>query len=168
MSHDDEKWKAYPNTVLRFGDHGSIDLRQPLSRANRNLLRSLGLDQPFAVLTAENPCGQNAEDAANERQAEIRDQRNRERMRRLRAQLDEREIQHVPVDGMSPDGEYCEHSEAIVTPRDKAIELANDFEQLAIFWYDGSDFWLYPAVLDQQPERLPPQPPRPTQAGEST
>ena len=152
----EDKWGEYPNTVLRFdGDHGSIDLRSPLTSADRSRLATLGLSEPFAVLTAENPCGLNAEDAKNEKQAEFRDERNRERMKKLRALLDKTGIRHVPVDGTSPDGSYCEHSVAVLVEREKAIGIARTFEQLAIFWYDGRDFWLYPAVLDESPLKLP-------------
>lgn len=156
-AHDEEKWRAYPNTLLEFPecDAAPIDLRRPLEQSDRDLLRDLGLDQPFAVITAENPCGLNAEDANDERQAEIREQRNRERTRHLGSMLDARDAHFIRVDGVSPDGVYREESVAVNLERKEAIDLARELDQLAIFWYDGHDFWLYPAELEEKPVRLP-------------
>jgi hypothetical protein len=58
------KWASYPCTILEFAppERVRIDLRLPLGRPERAALASLGLDRPFAVLTAENPFGENPED----------------------------------------------------------------------------------------------------------
>jgi hypothetical protein len=154
----EEKWRLYPNTLLEFPecDAAAIDLRRPLQDPDRDLLRDLGLDQPFGVLTAENPCGLNAEDAASEKQAEVREKKNRERMTRLVETLNARGLHFLMVDGVSPDGDYREHSVAIAADRDECIALARELDQLAIFWYDGHDFWLYPAEIEEVPTRLPP------------
>ena len=154
----EEKWRLYPNTLLEFPecDAAAIDLRRPLEDRDRDLLRDLGLDQPFGVLTAENPCGLNAEDAASERQAEVREERNRSRTSGLVETLNARGLHYLLVDGMSPDGSYREHSVAIVADREECIALARDLDQLAIFWYDGHHFWLYPAEIEETPIRLPP------------
>jgi len=58
-------------------------------------------------------------------------------------------------DGVSPDGRYRESCVAVVLPRDEAVALASRLEQLALFWYDGRDFWLLPAEADGEPRRLP-------------
>jgi hypothetical protein len=153
---NDEKWDAYPETVLEFTDpRARIDLRRPISDADRRELARRGLDRPFAVITAENPCGLNAEDAASEKQAEIREQRNRKRMADFVAILEREGIRFQPVDGASPDGTYREHSLAVLIDRDGAIRLARQLDQLAIFWFDGTDFWLVAAELSRRPEKLP-------------
>lgn len=153
----EEKWRQYPNTLLEFPecDAAPIDLRRPLQDGDRDLLRDLGLETPFGVLTAENPCGLNAEDAESEKQAEVRAQRNRNRMSGLIATLDQRGLHYILVDGVSPDGQYREHSVAVLAERDEVIALARDLDQLAIFWFDGQDFWLYPAEIEESPIRLP-------------
>jgi hypothetical protein len=156
----EEKWRLYPNTLLQFPecDAAPIDLRRPLQDRDRELLRDLGLEHPFGILTAENPCGLNTEDAASEKQAEVRERKNRERMRQLVETLNARHLHYLMVDGVSPDGDYREHSVAVAAERDECIALARELDQLAIFWYDGHDFWLYPAEIEEEPVRLPPAP----------
>jgi hypothetical protein len=64
-------------------------------------------------------------------------------------------VPFVDVDGASPDGEYRERCVAAAMPRDEAARLAARFEQLALFWFDGTDFWLLPAEASEAPRRLP-------------
>ena len=156
MSEDD-KWEQYPNTVLEFYDDGRtrLDLRRAVGPAERAALERLGLDRPFAVFTAENPCGENAEDAPRPTEAAAREARNERRTSRLESDLTERGVPFVEVDGASPDGEYRERCVAAAMPRDEATRLAARFEQLALFWFDGKAFWLLPAEADQEPRRLP-------------
>ena len=155
---NDEKWNAYPETILEFpGASARIDLRRPITDADRRELARRGLDRPFAVITAENPCGLNADDAASEKQAEIREERNRKRMADFVSILERDGIRHQAVDGVSPDGSYREHSLAVLIERERAIRLARQLDQLAIFWFDGNDFWLVGAGLSRAPEKLPRQ-----------
>jgi len=154
---NDEKWSAYPETMLDFPepDGVRIDLRRPVTDDDRRQLARRGLDRPFAVITAENPCGLDAEDPASESQAEIREERNRKRMADFIEMVERDGIQYQPVDGASPDSDYCEHSLALLIERDRALRLARRLDQLAIFWFDGRDFWLVAAGLERPPERLP-------------
>lgn len=156
-SHDDAKWDAYPNTILEFHDAAStrIDLRRPLGDVDRERLKALGLARPFAVFTAENPCGENVEDEPTEREAERLAARNARRLSRLETDLNERGAPFVLVDGVAPDGSYRERCVAVLTSRADATRTAERFEQLALFWYDGRDFWLLAARLDEPPRRLP-------------
>lgn len=158
MSHDlnDERWSAYPETLLEFPepDGARIDLRRPLADADRRELTRRGLDRPFAVITAENPCSLNAEDAS-EKHAEIRDERNRKRMADFVEILERDDIRFQPVDGVSPDGQYREHSLAVLIDRDHAVQWARRLDQLAIFWFDRKDFWLVAAERSRPPEKLP-------------
>ena len=79
----DDKWAQYPCTILEFAppDRLRIDLRRPLGAPERATLAALGLDRPFAVLTAENPMGENAEDEPTETQEAATERRNAARRR---------------------------------------------------------------------------------------
>ena len=111
-----EAWREYPNTVLELGDPPArIDLRAPLSADDREALRRAGLDRPFAVMTAENPEGEHAEDEG----APARERRQRAvnalRDQALREALVEEVVPFVRVDGVAPDGGHREHCVAIPT-----------------------------------------------------
>ena len=151
------KWEAYGETLLRFPGPPAtrIDLRQPLDERARRALVALGLDRPFAVLTAENPSGENPEDAPTERVAERREEANDRRTSRLETALREAGIRFAAVDGSAPDGSYRERCVAAMMPQRDAVALAKRLDQLALFWYDGRDFWLLPADVEMEPERLP-------------
>jgi hypothetical protein len=153
----DEKWGSYGETVLEFPGPPAlrIDLRRPLDDVAREAVRRLGLHGTFAVLTAENPAGQNPEDAPSKDAAEQREARNERRTSRLEQALAEAGVSFVAVDGSAPDGSYRERCVAAPMPRREAVELARRLDQLALFWFDGRDFWLLPAEADAEPERLP-------------
>ena len=154
------KWGAYGDTILRFEGPPllTIDLRRRLDSRTREALRPLGLARPFAVLTAENPNGENPEDAPSGRIAEKREERNERRTSRLERELRRSGVEFAPVDGTAPDGSYRERCVAAVMPQGDAVRLARRLDQLALFWYDGSDFWLLPAETEATPERLPREP----------
>ena len=154
---EDDKWEQYPSTVLEFYDDARtrLDLRRRVGAAERAALERLGLDRPFAVFTAENPCGENVEDEPAPAAAAAQEARNERRTSRLEADLTSRGVPFVEVDGVSPDGQYRERCVAAAMPREEAAALASRFEQLALFWFDGSDFWLLPAEADRSPRRLP-------------
>jgi len=38
---------------------------------------------------------------------------------------------------------------------DRVIDMAKRWEQLAIFWFDGSGFWIYGAIEPIRPIKLP-------------
>jgi hypothetical protein len=153
----DGKWDEYPNTVLEFLVPGSprIDLRRPIGGAERDRLRALGLNRPFAVMTAENPWGENAEDKSSEAAEAAAERRNAERRRQLEQELRDAGVTFVWCDGVAPDGEYREHGVAALLARDAAVKLAVKYRQLAIFWYDGSGFRLVGAVADKPDRPLP-------------
>jgi hypothetical protein len=160
-STEREKYDAYPETVLDFvGERAArIDLRRPVGGDERATLRRLGLDRPFAVLTAENPGGENPEDEPSAREAARQEDRNERRTDALVRGLTERGTRWRHVDGVSPDGRYREHCVAVVAAREEARALAKRFGQLALFWFDGDSFWLLPAKADEPPRRLPEGPP---------
>jgi hypothetical protein len=40
-------------------------------------------------------------------------------------------------------------------PQSKAIDLAREMEQVAIFWFDGKRFWIFGVVVETDPLMLP-------------
>ena len=142
----DERWSSYPETVLYFaGDpEVMVDLRVSLSPAVRKGLAGVGLGGEFAVVTAFNPRG-----------VDIGEESNSRRSRELEAELSSLGDFFVRVDACSPDKSHCECSVALVASRSRAIDIAKRWEQIAIFWFDGSSFWIYGAVSDAEPIKLP-------------
>ena len=59
------------------------------------------------------------------------------------------------VDACSPDRSHCEPSVAVAMPQEKAIDLAREMEQVAIFWFDGRRFWIFGVVVETDPLMLP-------------
>ena len=153
----EEKWAQYPCTVLelRVPDRPRIDLRKALGDRDRAMLRDLGLDRPFAVLTAENPWGENAEDEPSAAREDAAERRNASRREELERELRSAGTRFVHCDGVAPDGDYREHGVAALLEREAAISIARRYRQLAIFWYDGRDFWLVGAVAEKPSLRLP-------------
>lgn len=151
------KWDAYGETVLEFRGPPlvSVDLRLPLAAPTRRALRALVGGPAFAVFTAENPAGENVEDAPSEGEEERRDERNTRRRGRLEGELRSLGIAHLPVDGVAPDGGYRERCVAALLPREDAVALARRYDQLALFWFDGDRFWVLPGTADEEPRPLP-------------
>jgi len=142
----DPDWPRYPETILTFSTNPAveIDLRRiPPADAIANLLAA-GFDQPFAVLTAFDPRGHDLSPAENE-----------ERRRDLDVRLTTSGYKFVSVDACSPDRAHCECSVAVKLPQEKAIALARELEQVAIFWFDGKRFWIIGALVEADPLMLP-------------
>ena len=142
----DPDWPHYPETVLEFATSPAvgIDLRETPSDDKIAALQSAGLDQPFAVMTAFDPRGENLSPAENEK-------RKQELDRRLRSSG----YRFAQVDACSPDRSHCECSVAVVMPQEKALDLAREMEQVAIFWFDGKHFWILGALIETDPLMLP-------------
>lgn len=143
---DDHLWTAYAQTVLRFGGAHpfKVDLRRPISEEQRRLLTELGPARTFAIVTPFDPRGLRAPAWQNWW-----------RHRRLRALLDARGLRHIPADGLSLDALHRERGFAIAIGRGEAAALARGLEQLAIYWFDGEDFWIDGALAPRTPRRLP-------------
>jgi Protein of unknown function (DUF3293) len=142
----DPDWPRYPETILSFSTKPAveIDLREIPSERVLAQLAAAGFGQPFAVLTAFDPRGENLSAPENERRrGELDD--------RLRAEG----YEFVHVDACSPDRSHCECSVAVLMPQAKAIELARELEQVAIFWFDGKRFWILGAIVESDPLTLP-------------
>ena len=142
----DPDWPRYPETILTFATTPpvEIDLRDIPSKEAISHLAVAGFGEPFAVLTAFDPRGQNLPPSENE-------QRKRDLDRRLEASG----LRFVHVDACSPDRSHCECSAAIVMPQHEAIELGKELEQVAIFWFDGQRFWIVGALVEADPLMLP-------------
>ena len=142
----DPDWRRYPETILSFFTQPTveIDLRRIPSEGTLAKLEAAGFRQPFAVLTAFDPGGRDLSPAENEK-------RRRDLDRRLTAEG----YRFTHVDACSPDRSHCEGSIAVVMPQEKAIDLARELEQVAIFWFDGKRFWILGVMLKTDPIVLP-------------
>jgi hypothetical protein len=142
----DPDWPRYPETVLDFATTPAIeiDLREVPSEDAIAALKVAGLGQPFAIMTAFDPRGENLSPSENEEKKHELDERLRASARHF-----------VRVDACSPDRSHCECSVAVVMPQEKAVELARELEQVAIFWFDGSRFWILGAIAETDPLMLP-------------
>jgi hypothetical protein len=142
----DPDWPRYPETILTFSTtpRVEIDLRQPVSERVLAELNRIGFDTPFAVMTAFDPRGRDLPAAEN-------DKRRSDLNQRLKAGG----YRFVDVDACSPDRSHCECSVAVAMPQADAIALAKDLEQVAIFWFDGTRFWIIGALIETDPLMLP-------------
>ncbi|HEX2722294.1 MAG TPA: DUF3293 domain-containing protein [Gemmatimonadaceae bacterium] len=131
------QWGSYPETVCYFqGDEEvMVDLREVVPSATRKGLAAVGLGEPFGILTAYNPRGVESDESENSRRAA-----------ELEAELHSLGLRFVTVDCCSPDRSHCECSVAVVAPRERVIDMAKRWEQIAIFWFDGAVFWIYGAI----------------------
>jgi hypothetical protein len=142
----DPDWPRYPETILTFSTSPplEIDLRQIPSEQTLERLRAAGFHEPFGVLTAFDPRGENLTAAENQRRQDDLDRR-----------LTKSGCKFAHVDACSPDGEHCECSVAVLMPQNDAIALAKELEQVAIFWFDGARFWIVGAMVETDPLMLP-------------
>ncbi len=147
-------WRTYADTVLELVDAGQarIDLRQPITDDIRALLASVGLDTPFAVITAEFPHAYptgHLDRASHDASTALTPQS------ALEARLALASAPLRRVDGVSPAGDHRERSVAVALDHAQAEALAREFRQHALFWFDGNDFWLCPTHPRIAPRRLP-------------
>jgi hypothetical protein len=122
---------CYPDTRLRFGPGFEVDLRRELTETQRRQLRSLGLGRRFGIVTAFNPRGEEFPVATNRR-----------RLVRLERRLAAAGLAYRPADGLSINRRHCERGFAVAADRRGVVALARAFDQLAVFWFDGSRFLL--------------------------
>ena len=143
MSHG---WGPYPETVLHFPEIGlRLDLRLPLSPAILQQLAELGLGGSFAVVTACNPLGSDLDEVGNRRLATV-----------LARLVRDRYPGAHPALGGSPDGSHEESGWALPVPLEDARQLAAQFLQNALFWFEGGRVLIVP-VLGPGPDLpLPP------------
>jgi hypothetical protein len=142
----DPDWPRYPETVLTFATRPpvEIDLRKLPSDSALAQLRAAGFEKPFAIITAFDPEGRNLSAAENE-----------QRKRELDRRLSSAGYQFVHVDSCSADRSHCECSAAVTMPQQKALDLARELRQVAIFWFDGKRFWILGVLAETDPLMLP-------------
>jgi hypothetical protein len=142
----DPDWPRYPETILEFATTPpvQIDLRRIPSDGALTALKAAGLGEPFAIITAFDPRGENLSPAENE-----------QRKRGLDERLRSSGLRFEHVDCCSPDRSHCECSVAVLMPQEKAIDLARELEQVAIFWFDGQRFWIVGVLVETDPLMLP-------------
>lgn len=142
----DPDWPRYPETILSFSTRPvvEIDLREIPSERALAELGAAGFGETFAVLTAFDPRGRDLSPAENERRSRDLDER-----------LIAEGYKFARVDACSPDRAHCERSVAVVMPQERAIHLARELEQVAIFWFDGRRFWILGAIGEADPLMLP-------------
>jgi hypothetical protein len=121
-----------------------IDLRAIPSEDEIAALKAAGLGQPFAIMTAFDPRGEDLSPAENEK-----------RKQQLEERLRSSGYRFAQVDACSPDRSHCECSVAVVMPQETAVDLAREMQQVAIFWFDGKRFWLLGALAESDPLMLP-------------
>lgn len=142
----DERWGRYPETILMFSGDAevAIDLREEIPPPARRALTAMGLGAPFGILTAFNPRG-----------IDLSSSENASRMDALEKELASAGETFVRLDACSPDRSHCECSVALIGPRARCIDVARRWDQIAIFWWDGLSFWLYGAIVEAEPLKLP-------------
>lgn len=74
---------------------------------------------------------------------------------RLRDEVAKLQVPQLGVDACNPDGTHCEDSIAVGIALDSLIAIANRYDQLAVFWFDGDVFWIEPARSNNLRLRLP-------------
>ena len=139
---DDPGWASYAETVLVFAGPGEfeIDLSFPVPPAAHRDLAARGLDRPFGLVTPCNPRGRPSSPGENEA-----------RLVRFLAELDLTGARYVRVDGSSPDRRYVERGVALSWPQGEIVALAKRWEQSAIYWWDGTRFWVVGALTETAP-----------------
>ena len=154
----EESFEAYPETVLAFEGGPRIELRWRLDPEDRRALAALELGPTFAVLTAEEAGDEDGDDLSADAMAE-RQRENVRRTLRLEELLARQGIAFRRVSGSAPDGSHHERCVAVALGRKEAMRLAAERDQLALFWYDGERFSLWPGTAEERPE--PPSSPVP-------
>lgn len=142
---DDPGWASYGETILRFPgpDALEIDLSRPVGPAARAQLAALHLAQPFGLVTPENPFGRRSSPEEND-----------QRLARFLDELVRRGAACQRVDGVSPDGEHVERGVALVWPQGDVVALARQWDQSAVYWWDGTRFWVVGALTQTAPVPL--------------
>jgi hypothetical protein len=139
---DDPGWATYAETILVFPgpDLLEIDLSCPVPLAVAKRLEARGLDRPFGLVTPENPRGHRSSPEDND-----------SRLERFLAELDRHGRHYQRVDGLSPDRRHAERGVALPWPQEDVVALARQWEQSAIYWWDGVRFWVVGALTLTEP-----------------
>ena len=143
--------------MLSFEGGPRVDLRWELDPEERRALAALELGPSFAVLTAEDPDGEDADDVSADGLAE-RQRENVRRTLRFEELLAREGLAFRRVDGSASDGSRRERCVAVALSRAEATKLAAEHDQVPLFWWDGERFWPWPGEVESG---LAPPPPSP-------
>ena len=124
-----------------------LDLRKPVDAASRSCLKIMGFEQPFGVVSAQDPMGVAQSPSVNSVLAAS-----------LQSDVAKLRVAQASLDACSPERSHCEHSMAIALDLPALIDLAYRYDQLAIFWFDGRAFWIVPVHSTKARLRLPVRP----------
>lgn len=143
-----EAWGDFPCTHLRFVGTPElvVDVRGRVTPEVRAGLAAYGLTGSFVVVTAQDPMGRSQPPAVNARLAT-----------KLQEHVAALGVPAARVEACSPDRSHCEQSVAVALARHDGVRLACEYDQLAIFWFDGDAFWIVPARSTKPAVRLAPE-----------
>lgn len=139
---NDPGWASYAETILVFPGPArlEIDLFVPVSLVACSDLAARGLDRPFGLVTPCNPRGRTSSPVENEA-----------RLVQFLAELDLMGARYLRVDGLSRDRRHVEHGVALAWPQGEVVALARQWEQSAVYWWDGACFWVIGALTNSAP-----------------
>lgn len=141
---DDPSWRSYKLAVIDVGN-GMVPVAERVAITGEafQILEQHNLMPRFGVITACNPLGQAVDASTNEALSS----QLRERLQQLRVRV-------VPCSAGAVNCSHREASFAVVMPLRSLTDLALEFRQSAIFWFEEDRFWLMPAAVQTQPVDL--------------
>ncbi len=101
------------------------------------MVSPLGKHLSYAIVTAENPAGVMVPDSVNLMLDNA-----------IQARIIQMSCQYRCLYGCSPDYSHYEKSWALVIEKHKAIQLAKEFEQNAIYWVEKGELYLTPVCME--------------------
>jgi hypothetical protein len=139
---DDPGWASYADTILEFhgDDTVTLDLRGSLLRSTIAKLGAMGLEGEFGLVTPCNPRGR-----------DISEHENQARLESFFDSLIDDGVPYVVVDGWSRDRSRVERGAGIARSQATVLAIARGWEQSAIYWCDGSRFWVVGALTQVEP-----------------
>lgn len=129
--HEDEL-EVFREAVIDL-DGKLVPVEEPLDPALASHLQQLGLGATFAVITPCNPDGVVRSPLENVLLLQM-----------FQDWVRHERIDAMPAHGRSRDGSHVERGRALAVSREAAIAIGRQWEQVAVFWFDGSRFEVVP------------------------
>ncbi|HEY0922222.1 DUF3293 domain-containing protein [Rheinheimera pacifica] len=105
--------------------------------------QALKCDADFAIISAQNPAGNTEHPYLNLR-----------RDKELQACLNLQRLPYRSVIGSAPDLSFQEKSWIVLCDKSIALQLAQQFQQNAIYWVEQGELFLVPVLMPQHEESL--------------
>ena len=105
--------------------------------------QALKCDVDFAIISAQNPAGNTEHPYLNLR-----------RDKELQAYLNLQRLPSRSVIGSAPDLSFQEKSWIVLCDKSIALQLAQKFQQNAIYWVQQGELFLVPVLMPQHEESL--------------